>query len=299
MKTYKYPIGDPYFEPSVYTDIPYYMIANNGMLMLSPWAKYYRYHLILAQQWIADQEYRQFVRNMREKSPRMDVILDNGAHEGIVIDPEEYLDIAIDLQPNCVVLPDLIGEPALESRKMSMGFMGKASIYMPRCRWMYVPQGASKYDIMQEFKWATEAFTSANNRQWIIGLGQSYLTWETDAIKDEEARSCLIEEICKLPHVAGCQFHILGGRWNPKNWVEYLGRLNLVGMDSVKPCTCALAAVPYPIKPDPSRIELQSFAASSGRRHYGEVMRFCKLYGLDIELLQLARNCMTYEESVL
>jgi hypothetical protein len=243
--------------------IPFYMIANMGTLVLSRFAQTYPRHLILSQvyQLPEAETYRATLKAMRSKGVR--IILDNGAYEGHDVGFQEYIDVILDLKPQVIVLPDLVGRNHRKSRACSLDFVEKLeavlgskgltnSLY-PR-EYMYCPQGASKEEVLDEFGYAY-----AEASYWaIIGVGRCYQLWY-DESKDgpdpevETARIRMLQTLADIPgatrgHV---RHHVLGARWNPPPAYAPLqsSGLNIIGLDTFKPVHCALAGVTYPYKP--------------------------------------------------
>jgi len=221
------------------------MIVNTATLKACQWAQRYPRHLVLAQVLAQDQEYFQLVLNMIADGVR--VILDNGAHEGVVCNLSEYYQIAKKLKPWCVVLPDLIGVHAIESRTRSLVFY--RWIYEQDWRpndfsVMYVPQGKSQQEVVDEYLFAEEYFKNKGHLT-IIGLGDSYKYCYQKPNEDaEEVKSRLLQTMLDETVAPDFPIHILGGRTNPTKFYSTIERV--IGIDSSDPCQCALTYQAYP-----------------------------------------------------
>lgn len=257
--------------------IPYTMIVNVGTLVHSEYAQKYPYHLILAQLYEESFQYRVAVDNMRS-SMGTRFILDNGAHEGIVPTTESiasYWRIVQAVEPSLVVLPDLIGRNSHLSRELSMRFADRVNERYTQIKCMFVPQGENQEQIVAEYRFAQRELPS---RHFVVGCGQSYLTWETAALRDEAARLQMFDE-CLIPD-SKARFHILGGRWTPFNVRTTVGlKHHFVGLDSIKPCTCALTGALYPRRPR-EPVDRLSTAVAEDDRLRTNVFQFCAHYGL-------------------
>ena len=212
----------------------FYMIANPGTLLKCDYAQRYPKHLVLAHEIYRRAAYAAAVRRLCIEK---EVILDNGAYEGIVISPEVYGEMAENLQPWCTVLPDLIGQPSIESRKRSMEF---AESHGGLKRLMYVPQGRCPEEVLDEYDWAIENLDSG---RFIIGFGKAYELWGNG----ETARIRMVSEVFLHEKAKTFSYHILGARWKgthvfTSHWGEYI-----IGIDSSKPCFCALHRSIYPM----------------------------------------------------
>jgi len=210
----------------------YYLITNTATLKRSQWAQQYRYHLVLSQVLAQSYSYRELVREMAQDGQHQ-IILDNGAHENVVCTLSEYLGICKYIKPWCVVLPDLIGQSAAESRSRSLTFLNWWSRNLPSKIVMYVPQGRCQREIVDEYLWATEYFSLDSGA--LIGLGDGYKVCYQNPYEDPEAvkvrllRAMLAETACKI-----LPFHILGGR--VKATKVYSQTERVAGIDSVDPC---------------------------------------------------------------
>jgi hypothetical protein len=261
--------------------IPYYMIANIGTLVQSKMVQRYPYHLFLAQLYIESEDYRSTIKRMRiEYGTR--VILDNGAHEGEIIEPDLYAEVLQDMLcpdlPMTVVLPDLIGFNAIRSRVRGMVFMERFERF-PELTFMYVPQGEHQEDIVREFYLAQERL---DPNRCILGFGQSYLKWEDQYVRDEDARFQLVRRVVEGGRHP-VPYHILGARWRPRRWDwldGYRNEIKVLGLDTVKPITCALGHTMYPSKPGSGKVDLSSMERADDTRILQEAVRLSTLNGL-------------------
>lgn len=269
------------------TNTRYVMISNIGGYLRSAFVQNYPTHLILAQPYGADERMRQVVEWMQEHR-RPYIIFDNGAHEGEVMDDDGYMRLAKRLKPDVLVLPDLIGTPHNQSRLRSLQFVSRAVSHGYAGQFMYVPQGATKQEILKEFQFAQ---TELDPQRFIIGLGQSYLTWEVQGgggspgLTQEAARVQLIKDLMvRTSNWGACRYHILGGRWEyaPLARLVQESRLNFIGLDSVKPVTCTLGGTIFPEKPKygGGKTDLFSLEVPDELEHSHNVRMFCEAYNL-------------------
>lgn len=273
----------------------FYLITNTAMLKKYEWTRRYKYHLVLAQVLARDQEYFELVQTMIAKGAS--VILDNGIHEGVVCSLSEYYEIANELQPECIVLPDLIGAHAIESRTRSLVFYR----WLLQRKWpvpstMYVPQGLCQREIVDDFLWSLNYFQD-QPCSIRIGMGNAYKYCYTNADKEhntspEEVKVRLVKAM--LFECARCaaietfpQMHILGGRAISSKW--YGLQPNIVGIDSLDPCRCALDGQFYPVKESEydrstkSAFDFMDHRTGSFTMLHENCRRFCDEYGAKFE----------------
>lgn len=261
------------------------MIVNTATLKACQWAQRYPRHLVLAQVLAKDPEYFELVQNMIADG--VAVILDNGAHEGVVCNLSQYYQIATKLKPWCVVLPDLIGVHAIESRTRSLIFYR----WIYEQDWqpnnfsvMYVPQGKTQQEIVDEYLFASEYFKDRGHLT-IIGLGDSYKYCYQEPNEDAETvKVRLLQAMIDETAAPELPIHILGGRTNPTKFYSTLERV--IGIDSGDPCQCALNNQTYPTaNTEFERATKQSFNLA-GDKIAGKIAlqtnteQFCIAYGL-------------------
>jgi hypothetical protein len=237
--------------------------------------------LVLAQL-CTSRGYRTRIKQKLEDGDR--IILDNGAHEGIDIDLNEYKQIALDLLPSVVVLTDLVGRSNLDSRKQSLEFIRRLSVddsekfMRAGTKFMYVPQGQTKDQVLYDYAWALDNLSS---EQYVIGLGQGYLCWvdaDHDA-NDETTRAPMIEQVMEKAHGYPHEFHVLGARW-AAGGCDYSIYENITGIDSIKPCTCASFGLTYPQRPPKGQrsVDRMSAPAVDEKLLLANVEAFCLEY---------------------
>ncbi len=255
----------------------YYMIVNTGTFMKSEYAASYPRHLVLAQVLMKDAAYTGAVRRAIEAGTR--VILDNGAHEGIDVDINSYLQLAVALEPWCVVLPDLVGRPPGQSRERQMDFYRTIRDRLPgETQYMYVGQGRTPEEALDDFDWASNTL---HPDRFIIGLGQAYLLWRYafDYGDDHEgARAQMIEEVFSAEPMAVYRYHVLGARWAPPV-VSFSQYSQVIGIDTIKPCYCAHWGTTYPDMGQDKKIARNSRTAVDDISLKANVDAFCKAYG--------------------
>lgn len=233
--------------------IPYYLITNVGTFVGSDFALKYPRHLILLRQLRAGgQAFLDRLAQMRRHT-MPSIILDNGLAEGHVANTDEYMDAIKKTRPSCVVLPDLLDVSAAESRNHSLDFADRIRKECPNLlnegmRMMFVPQGLNPHDNLACYAWALQRLDPTN---FVIGIGLSWKLWQKQHPEldkeTEAARELMFEQIMAIPSSSRYRFHVLGGRWGASHL--YARYPNIVGLDSVKPCTCALNGMVYPHRP--------------------------------------------------
>lgn len=272
----------------------FYMIANEGTLRSCEYALKYPYHLVLAQFW-DNHNYRTGILDIQNRGAR--IILDNGAHEGVVMKPYDYALVALELQPHVVVLPDLINTKSEESRSRQLDFAHDVERGLPGVHFMYCGQGRTKKEVIDDYTWAVSML---DHDKFIIGFGQAYLQWADPRgglHKDRElTRAAMFVDLfahfdyLELEGPKEARFHILGARWDPWAYGAYWQQYNFVGLDTVKPVQCALNAVVYPQRPETKIDHLSDQACSSVRLRHN-VRQLVSHYNLaipdDIALTQM------------
>lgn len=268
----------------------YYLITNSATFRQCDWVQRYPFHLVLAQVLVKDPEYAAQVNQM-QKTNGYQVILDNGAHESEICNLSEYLSVAKQLQPWCVVLPDLIGASAVESRTRSLVFyrwLAKQLPHLPRV--MYVPQGRCLREVVDEYCFAIGYFEHVAG-DILIGIGDSYKTCYLQGegpanITAEAVKVRLVQAMLAETEVA-CEMHILGGRHEPT--IFYSQQPNIIGIDSVDPCQCTLNNQFYPLalnvykKATKGKFNFAGTQVANEVHLKQNVIRFCTAYGASIQ----------------
>jgi hypothetical protein len=174
------------------------------------------------------------------------IILDNGAHEGIMIDVDVYARLAHDVLPWAIVLPDVVGMPARQSRERCLAFTNKVADI--GAQYIFVGQGNTASDALDGFDWAAG---NLDPQRFIIGIGQAYLLWLNEQEKHQRhqttheiVRMDLVDEIMANVNAAKMRYHIFGARWTP--WSHFTKYSNIASIDTIKPCYCALHNMIYP-----------------------------------------------------
>ena len=216
----------------------YYSIVNPGTYKHNEQARWNSTQLVLAQQlWRDPMMASMAAQTALAGVPYCHMILDNGAHEGVVVPPNDYLELAKSIRPWGVVLPDTMGAPALESRMRSLIFSARLSHDLPGAMQYYVPQGTSAVEALDEYDWA---LSNLDPSRYIIGFGSAYLLWEDQqpaGAHAEAGREQQVMEVMQHAEAHRFRFHMLGARWEPtKVFSTYP---NIIGIDSIKPCHCA------------------------------------------------------------
>lgn len=250
----------------------YYLISTNRMLVESNFVRRWPTHLVLAQFLYDDTETREAVHDLI-RIQQAQVILDNGAYEGAFCNPFLYLHLALHLKPWCVVLPDAVNVPNCTSRAVSLDFYEQLVTRGYEGKVMYVPQGTSKEEVLEEFKWVLEYVTNAgflHEDKWVIGLGKCYLHWGDD----EEARTRFLQDVSKLPYFKMQKFHMLGARKVPTK--AFTAFNNVIGIDTIKPARQVYEAIT-----GPGRMDHRTIAHLPDELVEASVANFCDAYGLE------------------
>jgi len=136
--------------------------------------------LILGHKFLEDEKYAEFARGLRERPRKPFVILDNGAYEnGRSIEPQKLLRVALDLRPDEVVCPDVLGSggSTLEATQMFLSRVGE-QLQAEGIGLMAVPQGKTLAEWLECFN----AFVAS---PLVSTIGLSFVT----------VASCLTEEL--------------------------------------------------------------------------------------------------------
>ncbi len=263
----------------------FHLITNVGTLIKSPLAIDYPSTLALAHIYAKHPAYANTLKMKIRVGHR--VILDNGAHEGIDIDLAEYAKVITDLAPSVVVMTDLINRPREESRKRSFELFDHLAEFQQsdaamNTQFMYVAQGTSKQEVLDEYEWAINELDPV---LFIIGLGNGYLHWvrETGDENKEETRMPMVGEVLGMPGAEDHEFHVLGARWSADN-SDYAYFENISGIDTIKPCTCASSGLVYPTKPPFRCMDRESLDTVDSSLLEMNILEFCADYGCENEL---------------
>lgn len=213
--------------------IDYYFIGSIGAYMYGPQVRAYPRHLMLAHLLLENAPFLQKAIDMRIAGAQ--IILDNGAAEGALVSDEDLLMCARALKPWCIVLPDLVGVPGAESRSRSMDFVESIMPHVHQI--MYVPQGLNREGVLNQYAWA---FSNLDAARFIIGLGLGYRRWCADdsEINTEPPRMEMLREIIRLPESHRFRYHLLGAMWDATKSKHHMWN-QIIGMDTIKPCTLA------------------------------------------------------------
>lgn len=281
----------------------YLMIADTVNYISSPLALSYPSILMLAQLCKAS-EYRA-VTIMKRMMGHY-VVLDNGAHEGIDFDVDEYVELVKELLPSTVVLSDLVGRPFRDSYEVSYACMRKIKERVPEYSgyFMVAPQGTDQEDTIRAF----DHFLDFRDGVWaesdiILGIGCCWEHWcrpdkPTDRDR-EDTRIRMIQEIHK--HTGLMQWelpvHILGARWDAGVANQFYNNWSAAKwIDTIKPCTCASNRMLYPHIPDAKRLKLDDIDAPrvDDVHWFNNIRRFCAAYGAEIAVPNKeSSKCMT------
>lgn len=259
----------------------FWPIFNLGTLIGNPYAAMVGNQLVLAQHYIYNHRYQQAILNIKHWNGTR-FILDNGAHENERVDNDDYLQVVLRLNPWAFVLPDIVLGSAVESRILGFEFLTKVREVWAgvdeEAMFFYAPQGRTPEETLQEYQWAIETL---NPRRYIVCFGQSYLAWLEDASeKDVELRrEQLFTEVMEIKGSENFMYHILGGRWKPT--AMYGNHPRVVGLDSIKPCRCALEDKVYPAKAQCFTYILSDERTAVDTLAHN-IAEFCNLYALEL-----------------
>lgn len=287
-------------RPVLNTTQTFCMITNVGTFMTHAAVRAYPFHLTLCEQILFNGDYATAMSQFADRHDTR-LILDNGAHEGKLIDDNVYMNIIANLLPDVFVLPDLVGHSAYESRCRSLDFAVRflrderghmAAEYDPQL--IYTIQGNSPADVQTELDWINAGgLCDAIGNKWhgsrpVLGVGQVYLQYCFDEGEDDTdlGRKRFFDDVrtADTGELAQYAFHILGGRWTPLPVDVIAARRTIVGLDSVKPLTCTLDDTPFTpgIVPSTRKIDLTSMDSPPDiQKYYDNVGRFCHAYNLN------------------
>lgn len=255
----------------------YHLIVNVQTLAQSPVARAYPNMLCLSQLYEASPVYRHVLKQKVARGDR--IILDNGAHEGFDVDIDSYIDVVRDLKPTVVVLTDLVGRPGKISRDRSMLLADKICgiAALKGTQFMFTPQGLDIEDVLGEYHWAID---NLDPEHFVIGLGQGYLCWaEKEGDENREAtRRPMVESVMSIRGSELHRFHVLGARWSAddSNYDQYE---NIIGIDTIKPCTCASYGLTYPSRPPVRSMDRLNGPAVDDVLLSANITAFCREYG--------------------
>lgn len=255
----------------------YHLITNVGTLINSELAMRYPNTLALAHIYDNHQLYRRALKGKMALGHR--IILDNGAHEGIDIDLAMYAKVINDLVPTVAVMTDLVGRPAAESREQSFKLVPLLDDHTVPCKLMYVPQGISVPDVLKEYVWAIE---NLSPQEYIIGFGQGYLQWvqKPGDESKESTRRPMIDAVMTHPLAHTHEFHVLGARWSADH-SNYNRFKNIIGIDTIKPVTCAASNLLYPNRPKHRCLDREGYDAVPDEAIKENIHSFCHHYGCE------------------
>lgn len=265
--------------------IPYYMIVNAGTLLHYESVRTYPRHLVLAPVLARNSDMLDTVREMIKSG--VAVILDNGAYEGELMSTKEYAQMVAFLQPTVAVLPDLPNHNHLDSRDCSMDAWRQIRQLNPTQKVMYQPQGVTREQVLKEYSHIIHTYTG--HQALVIGLGLAYKHWlpggPTSATPDDEgAREHMVVSVMNIPNAHKHKYHILGGRWEG-SWLFSDNWPNIKGLDTAKPCNCALAGQAFPCPNVNSQVD-DSMDVADYKLLWENMRRLAQEYNLDI-----SRDC--------
>lgn len=223
--------------------IGFYLITNGAAFTKMPEVRLYPRHLLLAPVLKACPEALRTAKHLREtRGDSIRIILDNGAYEGQLMSPNEYLRMCRELRPQVVVLPDLVGTSWKESHKLSQAFLytlRASGTWGHSVDAMFVPQGDSKEANLEAYQHAIETL---DPETVILGFGLSHRLWheprDGNIRASETPRIRMVEAVMKLPGARKFRYHILGARKVPTGIyanMASIGFARIVGLDSYKP----------------------------------------------------------------
>ena len=194
-----------------------------------------RYHLILAHLCEPNSRYREFYKELAARGDT--IILDTSAYElGSALDAEKLLEIAQDIVPSIVVLPDVFEDPVATLKR---AMVAVDLLHDERWRLMAVPQVAPGLKQAEALKSWFESLEQmyAESRITAIGL---FLN-DSKLFQTQGGRSLLLREMEKKELVRpGYFYHVLG---LGSRFTEILDIRNFSwvrGIDSAKPVTAGL-----------------------------------------------------------
>lgn len=173
-------------------------------------------YFVLAQYYITDRKYREFVKRKRKEGNF--VLLDNGVAEGQLVTEDILIDVCKDLQPSEVIAPDILFDKDQTLSNLDSFLKRILDEKISGVQIMAVPQGHTKEDWL-------ECYESILNKNQVctigfskIGISQAFLNMKShDYIM--EARHLCIQELNDLSLLKK-PIHCLGAG-NPNEFKFY------------------------------------------------------------------------------
>jgi hypothetical protein len=225
--------------------VPFYFIGNVGTLLGTDVLIDYPRHMFLAHVLLQSPDLLK--RIVTERANIKHIILDNGAYESSMVTDSELFDLAEQIRPDAMVLPDLPGESSEASFERSMMFLrderyaqlGKkytlqGTVYRAPVP-IICPQGKDTDDAL-----AFAKHMEGLSERLVIGMGLVYKNWleKGEIAHNEDARRQMLWEY-RRTSLVGWPWHLLGARWDGLRDLLKLFP-DLVGVDTYKPCRLAL-----------------------------------------------------------
>lgn len=218
----------------------YYLVCNNGTLANTLFARKYPYHLLLAPILVQNSLALQAAQQLC-KMKGNDIILDNGAYEGYVMNITEYVQLTLQLRPHVAVALDLIGVPHQNSLEHSWDTTAALRTAGYEGLVMIIPQGTDKKDTLKGFQVLFRTLSRMPASDYIVGVGKCYEYWGSN----EAARFEMWKDIQSLQYASQFNYHILGAR---QGWPSstFFTSSCIRGLDTAKPVKCAYNGLIYP-----------------------------------------------------
>ena len=194
-----------------------------------------RYHLILAHLCEPNSRYREFYKELAARGDT--IILDTSTHElGSAPDAEKLLEIAQDIVPSIVVLPDVLEDP-VATLKRTMAAVDL--LHDERWRLMAVPQVATGLKPAEVLESWFESLEQMYTESRITAIGMCLDG--SQFFRTQGGRGILLREMEKRELVRpGYFYHILGLGSKFTEILDVRDFSWVRGMDSAKPVTAGL-----------------------------------------------------------
>lgn len=193
----------------------------------------YDTHLVLAQQYLIDPIYAQFYRDMRSYGKTL--ILDNGAHElrhSIAV--QKLVEVALDLQPQLVVVPDVP-----RNAHATLVLMEESVAYLEEklpssVEYIFTPQGRTPEGWLENLK------------QIVAGWRPSTIAINPSVCELFPDRSYALRSACSIASRLDCypKFHLLGAEKPSLHPILFMPddiRAAIASMDTARAANCTLA----------------------------------------------------------
>lgn len=199
---------------------------------LERYGKLSRRHLLLAQ-YCHNEKYLNWYAQRKLAGDHL--ILDNGTYENSrPMDDAQMVNFAETLQPQVLVLPDLLGQPWLKTTSAALRFLDdhgdRLAKHAPRTEFMFVPQATNEDDWFRSFTTVLHDGRQGHKVTW-IGIGRYVCSWQN--YESHRGRALLAKQVRSFaPHV---KIHALGMNNGDTEELKHLAEAGVTSVDSSSP----------------------------------------------------------------